>query len=307
MNLINFLHPKCILTHVTVSSPEELIHLQAEAIHTQLATRGAVGISLPELEQKLLAREMQESTGLGNGIAVPHTRIPAFSHIGLSIAVLDTPLEFKAIDHQPIQISSMVVAPSEYPNLVMKIWSTLAKLLNDPAVKSFFMHADSATQLMSYLHSKELKLNLDLSASDLMFKPALTFSQNLQVSEATAQMYQHKEQCVAVLDDEGCFLGEVTSDAIFKYGMPEFFKQLQSVSFLRHFNPLEKYFAHENTLSVKDILSSDCATIMPDATLIEVLFQISVKNHMKLYVVNKQGLLCGEIHRLSILNRAINF
>jgi hypothetical protein len=55
-------------------------------------------------------------------------------------------------------------------------------------------------------------------------------------------MYRYKEACLGVVDADGKLVGQVTTDNVFHYGMPEFFTQLQSVSFVRNFKPLEKSF-----------------------------------------------------------------
>jgi PTS system nitrogen regulatory IIA component len=307
MNLRKYIQPGCILTQVVALDKDDLLRQQAEALHRHTPERYGETLRLDDLLAHLRAREEKQSTGLGDGIAVPHARIPAFDHLGFCLAVLKDPLPFDSIDGKPIRVSCMVVAAAEAPNIVIKVWSTMARLLHDPAVLDYFLNARNADDIYQYLQRQELDLEFSITAGDIMVKPQFEVRPETPLPDVTYQMYRHKEPSTAVVDAQGRMLGEITSDAVFQYGMPEFFTQLQSVSFIRHFNPLDKYFQDESGMLARDILSKDYAAVSPGATLIEVLFLLSVKKHTKVYVIGDGGKLVGVIGRLSVLDRAINF
>lgn len=307
MNLLKYIQPECILTGVKVNSMEELVKLQADTIIDQTPERNLEGHTREGLVEMLLERERKQSTGLGNGILVPHARVPEFGHLGLSIAVLAEPLDYETIDGNPVTVSCMVMAPAETPNIVIKIWSGLAKLLSDPAVSSYFQQAPDAATIYTYLESHDVSLELSVSASDIMTKPRTRLQEDTSLEDVTHRMYKFKEACLSVVDPDGKLVGQVTTDDVFQFGMPEFFQQLQSVSFVRNFNPLEKYFQHEGNLTAKDIMSTDVASLPPTATLIEVIFQLSVKKRLKVFITKPDGTLMGVIDRLAVLDRAINF
>ncbi|MGA0332723.1 MAG: PTS sugar transporter subunit IIA [Kiritimatiellia bacterium] len=307
MNLLKFIQPECILTGVRAEGVEDLLRQQAQAIHRLLPDQIAQDIPLDNLVTMLMERENKQSTGLGNGILVPHARVSDFNHLGVSIAVLAEPMPYNCIDDKPVQLSCMAIAPAETPNIVIKIWSTLARLLNDPAVHSYFLNAPDPLTIYNYLQSHDLNLELSVTAADIMVKPRTTLSLDSSLQDTTHLMYKYKEACLGVLDEGGILVGQVTADNVFHYGMPEFFTQLQSVSFVRNFNPLEKYFENEEKMSVSDIMETEVAVVPPTATLIEVIFQLSVKKRLKVFVTNPNGKLLGVIDRLAVLDRAINF
>lgn len=307
MNLLKFIQPEGILTRVEANGIEDLLRQQASAIHKQLPEGIQQDNSLESLVTMLMERENKQSTGLGNGILVPHARVTNFNHVGLSIAVLKDPMQYQCIDDQPIQLSCMVMAPAETPNIVIKIWSTLARLLNDPAVNQYFLNAPNPETIFTYLQKYDLNLELSVTASDIMMKPRATLRKNTTLQETTHLMYKHKEACLGVLDEKGSIVGQITTDNVFQYGMPEFFSQLQSVSFVRNFNPLDKYFQNEGSMTAEDIMDDEISTVPPTATLIEVIFQLSVKKRLKVFVTNPNGKLMGVIDRLAVLDRAINF
>lgn len=309
MNLKKYILPECVLANVDVDNKEDLFRLQARAIYDNTPERYREHLSFDDLMDALVHREEKQSTGLGDGIAIPHARIEGFKHIGFSLAILKNPLPFDALDGEPVVISCMVVAAAENPGIIIKIWALLAHLLQDPAVHAYFLQSKDNSVICDYLLNQveSLETDVSLTACDIMFRPLYTAHPETPLPDVTYNMYRTKEPAIAVVDATNKLVGEITADALFQYGMPEFFTQLQSVSFVRNFNPLEKYFTDEGKLCAQDVIQTDYAAVPQSATLIEVIFQLSVKKRTKVYVVDDDGNLVGVIGRLSVIDRAINF
>jgi PTS system nitrogen regulatory IIA component len=307
MNLTQYLFPDCILTGCTADSRDALLSLQIAAIHRHLTGKG-LPCPLPEdMLKAVTERETQQSTCLGEGIAVPHARMEGLSTIGLSVAVLPRPVPFESGAQRDVGISILVIAPVERPNLVLKIWGAFIRLLRTPGVRGQLAAARTPQEACTLLRGHNLALEISLTARDLMIRPPFQVRPETPLRQVCFLMNKHHEVATAVVDEGGRLLGEITSDRIFQYGMPEFFTQLQSVSFVRHFNPLEKYFEEESSLTAGALMTPGFATVRPEATLIEVIFLITVKNHTKVYVTDAGGKLLGVIGRLTVLDRAINF
>jgi PTS system nitrogen regulatory IIA component len=89
------------------------------------------------LVQALLAREQLASTGVGDGIAIPHPRNPIVLHIDrpvVSLCFLERPVEFDALDGQPVQALFTLVSPGARAQL--QLLSRLAFALRDAAFKA---------------------------------------------------------------------------------------------------------------------------------------------------------------------------
>ena len=307
MNLTQYLFPDCILTDCAAGSRAELLSLQVSAIHRHLAGKGMPCPAPEEMLREVTERENQQSTCLGEGIAVPHARMEGLSTIGLSVAVLPRPVSFESGERRDVSISILVIAPVERPNLVLKIWGAFIRLLRTQGVRDQLAAARTPQEACTLLRGHNLALEISLTARDMMIRPPFQVRPDTPLRQVCFLMNKHHEVATAVVDEGGQLLGEITSDRIFQYGMPEFFTQLQSVSFVRHFNPLEKYFEEEASLTAATLMTDGFATVRPEATLIEVIFLITVKNHTKVYVTDASGKLLGVIGRLTVLDRAINF
>ena len=306
MDLNKQLHPACVLARLRPESKKDLLCRQVDAIHKDLQARDS-SPGKDVLLEAVLAREDEDSTGLGRGIAFPHARIPNFMPFCLSIATLADPLPFDAIDENPVWISCLVIAPADSPNLLLKVWSCLTSFLMQEDVRNELLCAQDNASLYETIQQHHLEIDATLTAGDIMAPVLFEIQIDTPLPRITNLMYRHREPATAVLDKERRIIGEITSDAVFQYGMPDFFTRLQSVGFIRHFNPLEKYFADEADMLAGDIMADDYAAVDRSATLLEVLFQLSIKRRTKVYVVDDEKRLVGVIGRLSILNRAINF
>jgi len=87
--------------------------------------------------QALLARERLQSTGLGGGVAVPHVRNPLVLDVetpGVTLCFLDKPVDFAALDGQPVQVLFTLVSPSVRAHLYLL--SRLSFCLQDPKFKA---------------------------------------------------------------------------------------------------------------------------------------------------------------------------
>jgi PTS system nitrogen regulatory IIA component len=94
-------------------------------------------VDRPMLLGVLLAREALASTGIGDGIAIPHVRSPIVLHVAqpmITLCFLAQPIEFDAMDGQPVHTLFSVISPTVRAHL--HLLSRLAFSLRDPGFKS---------------------------------------------------------------------------------------------------------------------------------------------------------------------------
>lgn len=115
-------------------------------------------LNLPEevdrefLYQVLMARESLGSTGIGDGIAIPHVRNPVVLHVSkpsMALCFLDHPVDFKAIDSQPVSTFFTLISPTVRAHLHML--SRLGFVLQNPDFKSAIKRQASREELMEAL------------------------------------------------------------------------------------------------------------------------------------------------------------
>jgi mannitol/fructose-specific phosphotransferase system IIA component (Ntr-type) len=102
--------------------------------------------------KQLLAREAQGSTGLGNGVAVPHVKEADVAEIAVAVAINEAGIGFDAIDGRPVHIMFVVLGPKggqpEQHLAVLRWVSTLAR---NADFRRFAQHVKSVEELRDLL------------------------------------------------------------------------------------------------------------------------------------------------------------
>lgn len=118
-----------------------------------LANRAAELTGRPQADivDAITSREELGSTGLGNGIAIPHGKIAGLKSVTAVFARLDAPIEFDAIDDQPVDIVMMLLAPTGAGADHLKALSRVARLLRTEHVVDELRRTDGSARLHALL------------------------------------------------------------------------------------------------------------------------------------------------------------
>lgn len=106
----------------------------------------------PALDQ-IVARESTESTGIGNGIAVPHARIPGMTNLACAVGRAPKGLDFLAVDRKPVDIVFLICYPPSQQTTYLNFVATVAKLLSDEAKRNQLLKADGADEIYEILEA----------------------------------------------------------------------------------------------------------------------------------------------------------
>jgi PTS system nitrogen regulatory IIA component len=111
------------------------------------------------LLQVMLAREQLGSTGIGEGIAIPHVRNPIVLRVQcpmLTLALLDHPIDYGAVDNRPVHTLFIVISPSTRAHL--HILSRLGYVLQDTSVRSAISARAPAAAILGAMEKVEQRL-----------------------------------------------------------------------------------------------------------------------------------------------------
>jgi PTS system nitrogen regulatory IIA component len=99
----------------------------------------------------LMQREKLGSTGVGNGIAIPHGKLPKLDKLFVLFARLDRPIDFEALDGQPIDLVFLLLAPEGAGADHLRALARVARLLRDPDVARKLRDSRDAAALYAVL------------------------------------------------------------------------------------------------------------------------------------------------------------
>jgi len=104
-------------------------------------------ISADDIYTALLAREQLGSTGVGNGIAIPHCRVPGCKQITGALVTLDEGIDFDAIDSQSVDLLFVLIVPAEETDEHLKVLGKIAELFHSEAYCKALREAGSDREL----------------------------------------------------------------------------------------------------------------------------------------------------------------
>jgi PTS system nitrogen regulatory IIA component len=128
MSLSDLLAPGAVVPALKVNSKKQVLQ--------EISERAAAltGIGEREIFDILLQRERLGSTGVGNGIAIPHGKLARLPGIFGLFARLERPIDFEAIDGQPVDLVFLLLAPETAGADHLRALSRIARILRDPQV-----------------------------------------------------------------------------------------------------------------------------------------------------------------------------
>lgn len=98
---------------------------------SELIAENISALEADDIFNALMAREQLGSTGLGNGIAIPHCRVSTCSEIIGSLITLEKPIDFDAIDGKPVDLLFVLIVPEQKTDEHIRTLAGLAELFND--------------------------------------------------------------------------------------------------------------------------------------------------------------------------------
>jgi PTS system nitrogen regulatory IIA component len=113
--------------------PALRVNTKKSALHEMSERAGAVsGLNPREIYDAVLQRERLGSTGVGNGIAIPHGKLLSCTKIVGVFARLERPIEFESLDGEPVDLAFLLVAPEASGADHLKALARIARVLREP-------------------------------------------------------------------------------------------------------------------------------------------------------------------------------
>lgn len=110
------------------------------------------------LVARLLEREKLGCTGLGNGIAIPHCKLPELVDVLIAVATTAAPIDFGAPDGIPVRALFLVASPSNAAAAHLQALARISRLLRSPGVVEALREANSVERILDILRDAEATL-----------------------------------------------------------------------------------------------------------------------------------------------------
>ena len=128
MPLLDFLAPAAVIPALRASSKKQALQELSE-----VAAR-LTGMEERAVFEVLLQRERLGSTGIGDGVAIPHAKLAKLDSIFGLVARLDKPIDFEALDDQPVDLMFVLLAPEAAGADHLKALARIARVVREPGI-----------------------------------------------------------------------------------------------------------------------------------------------------------------------------
>ena len=145
MEIADLLSPDGVLSHVKATTKKQVLQ--------EMAHKAALLTRLPErrIFETLTEREKLGSTGMGQGIDIPHGRVAGIEKMTGLFAQLDHPVDFDSMDDQPVDLVFLLLAPEGAGADHLKALARVSRLLRNQAICEKLRAAPHAATLYALL------------------------------------------------------------------------------------------------------------------------------------------------------------
>ncbi|MBI3506158.1 MAG: PTS IIA-like nitrogen regulatory protein PtsN [Proteobacteria bacterium] len=145
MEFTEFMTPECVVANLRATSKKQALQ--------ELAKKAAEvsGADERQILEVVMERERLGTTGVGNGIAIPHGKLPGLKRLSGVFARLEKPIDFESIDEQPVDLIFLLLAPEGAGADHLKALARVSRLLRDRRVCEKLRGSDRAEALFALL------------------------------------------------------------------------------------------------------------------------------------------------------------
>lgn len=150
MRIRDLLERQSVCINASPVSKEDAVSRLVDA----MASTGCIN-DIDRFREDVFERERKSSTGLGEGIAIPHAKSPGVDRPGLAAMVVPNGVDFDSIDGEPVHLIFMIASPNQASDAHLDVLARLSTLLIDEHFRSSLLSAHSVDEFLEAIDSAE--------------------------------------------------------------------------------------------------------------------------------------------------------
>lgn len=156
MKIAELLKPNVVILNLEARDKEEVIDKMLEQL---IKARKLDKKNKSRLKKALLAREALGSTGIGQGVGIPHAKDDSLKKLVACCAISPKGVDFAALDGEPVHIFFMLLAPKNAAGEHLKALARISRLVKDKFFRSTILHAKTPKNLIEIIKREEEKID----------------------------------------------------------------------------------------------------------------------------------------------------
>ena len=152
MRMSEFIIREAISANLTATQKEGIIREMVENLRVAGYFKGNES---EDVVKAILKRELLSSTGIGDGVAIPHAKHPSVDRLVGAVAVSPKGVPFDSVDNDPVYVLVMLISPQERPSEHLRALEGVSRCLKDKAFVSSLRQATSPQQIWELICSHD--------------------------------------------------------------------------------------------------------------------------------------------------------
>jgi PTS system nitrogen regulatory IIA component len=150
MKISELLNPLAIVADLKATGKDAALSELTDALLVV-----APSLRRDDVLQVLQERERLGSTGIGDGVAIPHGKLKGMPELMLAFGRSSSGVDFESMDGQPAHLFFLLLAPEESVGVHLKALARISKLLKDPEVRQQMLDATDSEQIYKLICERE--------------------------------------------------------------------------------------------------------------------------------------------------------
>lgn len=308
MKLSSYLNPQFIFPNLKGKKPKEIIIEMVDKIaENDKKVRDAKEI----IKEAILKREKEISTGIGEGIAIPHARIENLDDFIVAIGLLEEPIEGEiggTGKKDKINLVFLIISDVLKNKNILKVMSAISKMaIRQKELLNKIKLEKNPKKIIQYFDEANIEFGYKIVSEDVLSPDIQPAKPENTLEEIAKRLILEKTTGLPVVDDNGIFLGEITEKELINYGMPDYLSLMGDLNFLTVGEPFEEYLKNEAKVTIENLYRRADKNIVIDSKtpIMEICFILVHKGINRLYVVDN-GKYCGMIKRSDIIKKVLH-
>ncbi len=299
MRLANILEEKYIVENLASTNKETAI----DELLT-LLKKDIPNINIDAIKQLIIEREETENTSYGHGFAFPHARTDEVDDMYILLGISRNGLEDKTPDEIPLSVVVLLLTPSHISKLYLQTLSAFATFARAEETLENIKLTQSASEVIEAIWQSGARVEKELTVKDLMRRNVVTVSPDHSLKEVANLMFKNKISAMAVVDDDGKLLGQITDKDLIQAALPDYKTLISNLNYSMDIEPFEELLKREDKIKVSQLYKSDQEVASLDTKIVEVAALMIFKNLRRVFVTRDDKLI-GILLRKDIVSMII--
>jgi PTS system nitrogen regulatory IIA component len=254
-----------------------------------------------ELLDMILKRDEEAPTAYPSGIAIPHIRLDGFQDTVVAMAFLQNPLDYEG---RQISWVVLIITDISSSKLYLNMVAALLGLSKNPEAMRNLASCADGHAAFHLLKQMNVEIKKDITIADIMIREPVKIHPEERLRQLGALYSEHGFSMIPVVDENDRYLGEINILNFLRVGVPDYLMMMDNLNFLLSFEPLERLFEKLDEVRAREIMSTDEKYLLPEASVIEAVFEMIQRQKRYICVVDK-GRLVGVVTAMDIFRKVI--